>query len=162
MGTIAGAQNILAALKGAGIDLVSSVPDINMLQLINLLYEDKEITHVPVGREEEGIGVCAGAHLGGKKPAMLMQTDGRQRAQVHPQRAVAVENEDFSFRHADRQAEADGRTEAEGFDLDIAVARSDRVPLGGGAAGRGNEQFVLDQRRDRLQAFESFHSTSRL
>jgi len=76
MGTTAGAQNILSALKAAGIDLVASVPDINMLQLINLLYEDKEITHVPVGREEEGIGVCAGAHLGGKRPAMLMQNGG--------------------------------------------------------------------------------------
>jgi len=76
MGTVAGAQNILSGLKAAGIDLVASVPDINMLQLINLLYEDKEITHVPVGREEEGIGVCAGAHLGGKQPAMLMQNGG--------------------------------------------------------------------------------------
>jgi len=76
MGTAAGAQNILTGLKAAGIDLVASVPDINMLQLINLLYEDKEIAHVPVGREEEGIGVCAGAHLGGKRPAMLMQNGG--------------------------------------------------------------------------------------
>src|SRR5687767_13351752 len=76
MGTVAGAQQILAGLKEAGIDLVSSVPDINMLQLINLLYEDKQIAHVPVGREEEGVGVCAGAHLGGKKPALLMQNGG--------------------------------------------------------------------------------------
>jgi len=76
MGTIAGAQNILAGLKAAGINLVSSVPDINMLDLLNLLYQDKEITHVPVGREEEGIGVCTGAHLGGKRPAMLMQNGG--------------------------------------------------------------------------------------
>jgi len=76
MGTIAGAQNILAGLKAAGINLVSSVPDINMLDLIILLYQDKEITHVPVGREEEGIGVCTGAHLGGKRPAMLMQNGG--------------------------------------------------------------------------------------
>jgi sulfopyruvate decarboxylase subunit alpha len=76
MGTIAGAQNILAGLKAAGIDLVSSVPDINMLQLINLLYEEKAITHVPVGREEEGVGVCAGAYLAGKKSALLMQNGG--------------------------------------------------------------------------------------
>lgn len=76
MGTIAGAQNILAGLKGAGIDLVASVPDINMLQLLNLLYVDKDVAHVPVGREEEGIGVCAGAHLAGKTPAMLMQNGG--------------------------------------------------------------------------------------
>ena len=41
-----------------------------------MLYEDKEITHMPVGREEEGIGVCTGAHLAGKKPAMLMQNGG--------------------------------------------------------------------------------------
>jgi sulfopyruvate decarboxylase TPP-binding subunit len=51
MGTIEGARQILAGLKEAGINLVASVPDINMLQLINLLYEDKEIAHVPVGRE---------------------------------------------------------------------------------------------------------------
>ncbi|MPZ78236.1 MAG: sulfopyruvate decarboxylase subunit alpha, partial [Deltaproteobacteria bacterium] len=37
MGTLAGAQQILGGLKQAGIDLVSSVPDINMLELINLL-----------------------------------------------------------------------------------------------------------------------------
>jgi sulfopyruvate decarboxylase subunit alpha len=76
MGTIEGARQILAGLKEAGINLVASVPDINMLQLINLLYEDKEIAHVPVGREEEGIGVCAGAHLAGKQTAMLMQNGG--------------------------------------------------------------------------------------
>ena len=76
MGTVAGAQNILSGLKEAGINHISSVPDINMLQLINLLYEDKQITHIPVGREEEGIGVCTGAHLAGKKPAMLMQNGG--------------------------------------------------------------------------------------
>jgi len=76
MGTIEGARQILAGLKEAGIDLVASVPDINLLELINLLYEDKEITHVPVGREEEGIGVCAGAHLAGKHSALLMQNGG--------------------------------------------------------------------------------------
>ena len=76
MGTIEGARQVLAGLKEAGINLVASVPDINVLQLINLLYEDQEITHVPVGREEEGIGVCAGAHLAGKQTALLMQNGG--------------------------------------------------------------------------------------
>lgn len=76
MGTIEGAQQILAGLKEARINLVASVPDINVLQLINLLYEDREVTHVPVGREEEGIGVCTGAHLAGKRTAMLMQNGG--------------------------------------------------------------------------------------
>jgi sulfopyruvate decarboxylase subunit alpha len=73
---VEGAQRIIAGLKEAGINLVASVPDINLLELINLLYQDKEITHVPVGREEEGIGVCAGAHLAGKRTAVLMQNGG--------------------------------------------------------------------------------------
>ena len=76
MASIEAARQILAGLKEAGINLVASVPDINLLQVINLLYEDKEITHVPVGREEEGIGVCTGAHLAGKQTAILMQNGG--------------------------------------------------------------------------------------
>ena len=76
MGTIEGAAEIIAGLKEAGITLVASVPDINLLELINLLYGEKEITHVPVGREEEGIGVCTGAYLGGKRTALLMQNGG--------------------------------------------------------------------------------------
>ncbi len=76
MGTLEGSRQILAGLKEAGIDLVASVPDINLLELLNLLSEDKDITHVPVGREEEGIGVCTGAYLGGKRIAILMQNGG--------------------------------------------------------------------------------------
>lgn len=76
MGTLERSQQILAGLKEAGINLVASVPDINLLELINLLYENKDIAHVPVGREEEGIGVCTGAYLGGKRVAMLMQNGG--------------------------------------------------------------------------------------
>lgn len=76
MASTEAARQILAGLKEAGINLVASVPDINLLQVINLLYEDKQITHVPVGREEEGIGVCTGAHLAGKQTAILMQNGG--------------------------------------------------------------------------------------
>ena len=76
MGRAEASSQILTALKEAGINLVASVPDTHLLDLINLLYEDPEITHVPVGREEEGIGVCTGAYLGGKRTAMLMQNAG--------------------------------------------------------------------------------------
>ncbi|HEU4342740.1 MAG TPA: thiamine pyrophosphate-binding protein [Candidatus Binatia bacterium] len=76
MSTVERSQQILAGLKEAGINLVASVPDINLLDLLNLLYADKDVTHVPVGREEEGIGVCTGAYVGGKRVAMLMQNGG--------------------------------------------------------------------------------------
>ena len=41
-----------------------------------MIDEDPEIIHVPVTREEEGIGICAGAYLGGKRTAILMQNSG--------------------------------------------------------------------------------------
>ncbi|MBI2087768.1 MAG: sulfopyruvate decarboxylase [Deltaproteobacteria bacterium] len=76
MGTYENSRRILEALKEAGISLMASVPDINLKELIELIGQDKEIVHVPVGREEEGIGVCTGAYLAGKRPAILMQNAG--------------------------------------------------------------------------------------
>jgi sulfopyruvate decarboxylase subunit alpha len=70
------AAAILSAIKKAGINLVASLPDINCLDLIDALERDTEIEHVPLCREEEGIGICAGARLVGRKPALLMQNAG--------------------------------------------------------------------------------------
>ena len=70
------AAAILDGIKKAGINLVASLPDINCLDLINALERDAEIVHVPLCREEEGIGICAGARLVGKKPALVMQNAG--------------------------------------------------------------------------------------
>ena len=69
-------EAIYDAFKDIGIDFVVSVPCVNLTKILNMLEEDDEITHVPVTREEEGIGLCAGAYLGGKKPAILMQNSG--------------------------------------------------------------------------------------
>ena len=67
---------ILEGIKKAGIDLITSLPDINCLDLINALERDSAIEHVPLCREEEGVGICAGARLVGKKPAIIMQNAG--------------------------------------------------------------------------------------
>lgn len=69
-------EAIFNGLKDAGIDFVVSVPCVNLSKLLDMLDEDEEITHIPVTREEEGIGICAGAYLGGKKTAILMQNSG--------------------------------------------------------------------------------------
>jgi sulfopyruvate decarboxylase subunit alpha len=69
-------KNILVGLKAAGINLVASLPDINLAELLRLVQEDEDVTHVPVCREEEGIGICAGAYLVGKKCAAIMQNGG--------------------------------------------------------------------------------------
>ncbi len=69
-------MSIYHALKKAGIDLVTSVPCVNLEELLDLIESDGEITHIPVTREEEGIGICAGAYLGGANPAIVMQNSG--------------------------------------------------------------------------------------
>ena len=65
-----------ARLRGAGINLVATLPDINLAELLRAVEESRGLTHVPVCREEEGIGICAGAYLVGKKCAAIMQNGG--------------------------------------------------------------------------------------
>src|SRR5919198_1480964 len=72
----AAARLILDGVKEAGINLIASLPDINLAELLRLIEQDRGITHVPLCREEEGIGICAGAYLVGKKCAAIMQNGG--------------------------------------------------------------------------------------
>lgn len=67
---------IYNGLKEAGINFIVSVPCANLKKLLELIDEDDEIIHIPVPREEEGFGICAGAYMGGMKPAILMQNSG--------------------------------------------------------------------------------------
>ncbi len=70
------AQTIVEGLKGAGIDFIATLPDINLSDLLRGVEQDRDFTHVPLCREEEGIGICAGAYLVGKKCAAIMQNGG--------------------------------------------------------------------------------------
>jgi len=63
-------------IKKSGIDLLLSLPCIILKGLLELIDEKKEIQHIPITREEEGVGIAAGAYLGGKTPAILMQNSG--------------------------------------------------------------------------------------
>ena len=67
---------VYEALKKAGIDFVVTLPCVNLGEVLKMVECDPDIKHVPVTREEEGFGICAGAFLGGKKPAILMQNSG--------------------------------------------------------------------------------------
>ena len=70
------AEAIVTGLKRAGIDFVASLPDEKMLELIRAVESDPQLKHVPLCREEEGIGICAGAYLAGRKTAIIMQNAG--------------------------------------------------------------------------------------
>lgn len=69
-------EQVLAGVRDAGVTLVASLPDINLVDLIDQLEREPTIVHVPLSREEEGVGIAAGAFLGGGTPAILMQNAG--------------------------------------------------------------------------------------
>lgn len=71
-----GPRMILDGLKEAGINFIATLPDINLRNLLRLVEVDGNIIHVPLCREEEGIGICTGAYLVGKKCALIMQNGG--------------------------------------------------------------------------------------
>ena len=70
------AQTIVRGLTAAGINLVATLPDINLAELLREVDEHPALIHVPLCREEEGIGICAGGYLVGKKCAAIMQNGG--------------------------------------------------------------------------------------
>jgi len=70
------AKIIHAALKEAGINFVSIVPDSFFREVNRLLLDDPDIRTVIATREDEGMAICAGAYLGGKNPCMVMEASG--------------------------------------------------------------------------------------
>jgi sulfopyruvate decarboxylase subunit alpha len=64
------------ALKRSGVKLISALPETWLVHLINMAEADPETTLVRLTREEEAIGISAGAHLAGTRSALLMQNHG--------------------------------------------------------------------------------------
>lgn len=67
---------VVSALKAAGIDFIVGLPDSWLAATLQCVREEPAFTYVPVVNERSGVCVCAGAWLGGKKPAMLMEASG--------------------------------------------------------------------------------------
>jgi sulfopyruvate decarboxylase alpha subunit len=63
-------------LAKAGVRLVGYVPDAGHKRLIELCQADRSMRAVVLTTEEEGIGLAAGACLGGAKSVLLMQSSG--------------------------------------------------------------------------------------
>ena len=71
-----GPQLMVEGMKEAGVNFVTSLPDANLAKLLALVDADPEFTHMTLAREEEGIGICTGAYMGGRTPAIIMQNGG--------------------------------------------------------------------------------------
>ena len=67
---------IYDALKNCGITLLSALPETWLVHLVRMADDDPDMILVRLAKEEEGVGISAGAHLAGVKSAMLMQNHG--------------------------------------------------------------------------------------
>ncbi len=59
-----------------GFSFFSTLPGSYNVDLIRRIRSFGELTHVPLVREESGVALSAGAYLGGRKTAMIIQNQG--------------------------------------------------------------------------------------
>ncbi len=69
-------NDIFRQCRESKIDLVTSVPDGYLVPLIAGFQGDSAITHVAAAREEECLGIAAGASMAGKRAMVMMQNVG--------------------------------------------------------------------------------------
>ncbi|MGH8691158.1 MAG: thiamine pyrophosphate-binding protein, partial [Burkholderiales bacterium] len=69
-------EEVHRELAATGVRLVGYVPDAGHKRLIELCRADRKMRAVVLTTEEEGIGLAAGAWLGGMTSVLLMQSSG--------------------------------------------------------------------------------------
>jgi sulfopyruvate decarboxylase alpha subunit len=69
-------ESIVACLKRHDVRLIAYLPDSIVYRALSLIEGDPYFELVPVGREEECVGILTGAYLGGKRGAMFCQNSG--------------------------------------------------------------------------------------
>lgn len=74
--SVAHSRLIYDALRACDVRLISALPETWLVHLIRMADDDPEVTLVRLAKEEEGVGISAGAHFAGVKSAMLMQNHG--------------------------------------------------------------------------------------
>lgn len=70
------AERIVDALVRARVEVASSLPDSWLSAVIDRIDAERTIRHVRVTREDDGVGICAGASLGGRRAVLVCQNAG--------------------------------------------------------------------------------------
>ena len=67
---------VYEGVKDAGIRSISALPETWLVYLLQLAANDPEMKLIEVAKEEEAIGIAAGAYFAGEPHALLMQNHG--------------------------------------------------------------------------------------
>ncbi len=74
--SVTNSKLIYDALKACDVKIMSALPETWLVHLIRMAEEDPAMKLVRLAKEEEGVGISAGAYLAGVNSAMLMQNHG--------------------------------------------------------------------------------------
>ncbi|MGB7204160.1 MAG: sulfopyruvate decarboxylase subunit alpha [Anderseniella sp.] len=66
-------EEIVESLVRNKVEFVTTVPCKQLAEVIEGVEKHPAIMHVPSNKEDEGMGLCAGAYMGGKRPCIIMQ-----------------------------------------------------------------------------------------
>lgn len=66
-------QKIVDSLARCGVGFLTSVPCKQLAGVIELADKSDQCMHVPCNKEDEGMGLCAGAYMGGRQSCIIMQ-----------------------------------------------------------------------------------------
>lgn len=67
---------VYQGIKDSGIRFVSALPETWLVYLLQMADEDPEMCLIEVAREEEAIGIAAGAYFAGEPNLLLLQNHG--------------------------------------------------------------------------------------
>lgn len=67
---------VYQGIKDAGVHFITALPETWLVYLLQLAEEDPEMRLVEVAKEEEAVGIAAGAHFAGTPHILLMQNHG--------------------------------------------------------------------------------------
>ena len=70
------AHDLYDCLRSEEVGIFCYVPDAGHSVLIDRSLADPDAESISLTTEEEGVALCAGAHLGGRKGVLLMQSSG--------------------------------------------------------------------------------------
>jgi sulfopyruvate decarboxylase subunit alpha len=74
--SVTNSRLIFDALKACDVKIMSALPETWLVHLLRMADEDPDTILIRLAKEEEGIGISAGAHLAGVNSALLMQNHG--------------------------------------------------------------------------------------
>ena len=74
--SVANSRLIYDVLKSLDVRVMSALPETWLVHLIQMAEDDPDVILVRLNKEDEGVGISAGAHFAGVRSAMLMQNHG--------------------------------------------------------------------------------------